>query len=58
MEASRRFRKNKKSRMQNIESEEQDVAAKNKKLKGILLDLERRVNTLRRLMLEKCSQPG
>ena len=58
MEASRRFRKNKKSRMQNIESEEQDVVAKNKKLKGILLELERRRDTMRTLMLENCSQPG
>ena len=57
VEASRRFRKNKKTRMLISQSQEQIITERNAKLKSVLLDLERKVETLRRLMLEKCSQP-
>ena len=53
IEASRRFRKNKKIKLVNIQSEEQETVEKNKKLKAAVLNLERQITTLKNLMLEK-----
>jgi hypothetical protein len=52
VEAARRYRDKKKNEQENVESEEQTLADKNKGLKSEVSDLEVKVRTMRQLMVE------
>merc|ERR1719266_1000502 len=52
VEAARRYRDKKKSEQENVESEEQALADKNKELKSEVSDLEVKVRTMKQLMVE------
>ena len=52
VEAARRYRDKKKSEQENVESEEQALADKNKGLKSEVSDLEVKVRTMKQLMVE------
>ena len=52
VEAARRYRDKKKSEQENVESEEQALADKNKGLKSEVSDLEIKVRTMKQLMVE------
>merc|ERR1711894_602453 len=52
VEAARRYRDKKKSEQENVESEEQALANKNKGLKSEVSDLEVKVRTMKQLMVE------
>jgi len=52
VEAARRYRDKKKSELNDVESEEQTLADKNKGLKSEVADLEVKVRTMKQLMVE------
>jgi len=52
VEAARRYRDKKKSELNDVESEEQQLAEKNKGLKSEVADLEVKVRTMKQLMVE------
>merc|ERR1712176_1071820 len=52
VEATRRYRDKKKSELNDVESEEQQLAEKNKGLKSEVADLEVKVRTMKQLMVE------
>lgn len=52
VEAARRYRDKKKFEQENVESEEQGLANKNKGLKSEVADLEAKVRTMKQLMVE------
>merc|ERR1712241_1262859 len=52
VEAARRYRDKKKSELNDVESEEQILAEKNKGLKSEVADLEVKVRTMKQLMVE------
>lgn len=52
VEAARRYRDKKKNEQENVESEEQALANKNKGLKSEVSDLEVKVRTMKQLMVE------
>jgi len=52
VEAARRYRDKKKSELNDVESEEQKLADKNKGLKSEVADLEVKVRTMKQLMVE------